>query len=85
MLWLLSLTWSESQFKNNDNNKKPLDLNYWDVNNLHGWTMSQKLTFGGFKWIEETFQLNDNLMEKHNDDSDAGHFLAPELMHYLFS
>ena len=47
--------------------------------------MSQKLTFGGFKWIEETFQLNDNLMEKHNDDSDAGHFLAPELMHYLFS
>ena len=28
--------------------------NYWNVNNLYGWTMSQKLPVGSFKWVEET-------------------------------
>ena len=58
-------------------------LNYWNVNNLYGSVMSQKLTFGGFKWVEETFQLNNNFMEKHNEDSDAGYFLAPEIHNEL--
>ena len=29
--------------KDYDENKKPSYIHYWDVNNLYGWTMSQKL------------------------------------------
>ena len=54
--------------KNYDNNKESSYLNYWNVNNLYGWAMSQKLPRNNFEWIEETFQFrNDfikNIMKK---------------------
>ena len=33
-------------------------LKYWDVNNLYGWTISQKLPVNGFKCIEEKIQFS---------------------------
>ena len=30
---------------------------YWDVNNLYGWEMSQKLPVDSFEWVENTSQL----------------------------
>ena len=42
--------------KKYDKNKKSSYLKYWDVNNLHGWAMSQKLPLCNFKWVEKTFQ-----------------------------
>ena len=32
-------------------------LKYWDINNLYGWAMSQKLLVNKFEWIETTFNL----------------------------
>ena len=32
-----------------DKNKETSYLNCWDVNDLYGWAMSQKLPVGGFK------------------------------------
>ena len=37
---------------------------YWDVNNLYGWTMSQKLPIDGFKWVEGTSQFSNDFIEK---------------------
>ena len=37
---------------------------YWDVNNLYGWTMSQKLPIDGFKRVEETSQFSNGFIEK---------------------
>ena len=42
--------------KNYDMKKESLHPVYWDINNLYGWAMSQKLN--DFKWVEETSQLN---------------------------
>ena len=36
---------------NYDKNKESSNLKYWDVNNLYGWVMSQKLPQDGFKLV----------------------------------
>ena len=34
------------------------------ANNLFGWAMCQKLNLGGFNWVEETFQFNEDFIKK---------------------
>ena len=40
-----------------DKNKKSSYLKYWDVNNLYGWAMSQRLPVNQFEQIEELVNL----------------------------
>ena len=49
--------------KNYYENKESLYLQYWDVNNLYGWAMSQKFPVNSFEWIEDTFQFNDDFIK----------------------
>ena len=44
--------------KDYDKNKESSYVQYWDVNNLHGWIMSQKLTVNNFEWTKDSFQCN---------------------------
>ena len=37
-----------------DKNKELLHIRYWDVHNLHGWAMSQKVPVNNFEWIQDT-------------------------------
>ena len=54
--------------KDYDKNKESSYLKYWNVNNFHGWAMSQKLPINNFEWIEDTSQFNEdfikNIMKK---------------------
>ena len=50
--------------KDYDKNKEPSYLQYWDVNNLNGWAMPQKLAVNDFEWIEDTSQFNEDFKEK---------------------
>ena len=34
-------------------------INYWDINNLYGWVMSQKLPTFNFKWVEDILQFTE--------------------------
>ena len=61
-------------------------LKYWDVNNLYGWAMSQKLPVNNFKWIKDTSQFNEDFIKRFNKGSDEGYFLkvdvhSPEKLH----
>ena len=40
--------------KVDDKNIESSYLDYWDINNLYGWTVSQKLPLSSFKWVEKT-------------------------------
>ena len=51
-------------------NKESSYLNYWDVNNLYGWAMSQKLPVNKFEWIEDTFQFNEDFIKSYNEEWD---------------
>ena len=65
--------------KDYDKNKELSYLNYWNINNLHGWTMSQKLPVSHFEWIEETFQFNRDFRKNYNEESDEGYFLEVDV------
>ena len=41
--------------KDYDKKKELPYLKYWDVNNLYGWAMPQKLPVDNFERIEDTF------------------------------
>ena len=49
--------------KDYNKNKGLSYLKYWDINNLYGWAMSQKLPVNGFKWVENTSQLNEDFIK----------------------
>ena len=47
-----------------DKNKESSYLKYWDLNNLYGWAMSQKMLVDGFNWVEETSRFNEYFIKK---------------------
>ena len=50
-------------------------IQYWNVNNLYGWTMPEKLPVINFEWIEDTSQFNKDFIKNCNEGSDEGYFL----------
>ena len=74
--------------KDYDKNKESSYIQYWDVNNLYDWTMSQKLPVSNFDRIKDTFEYTKDVMKNYNEESDEGYFLEadaqyPENVHNL--
>ena len=73
-----------------DKNKETSYFKHWEVNNLYGWAMLQKLPVNKFEWIEDTSQFNENFIKNYNKESDERYFLEvdvqhPEKLHNLHS
>ena len=62
-------------------NKESSHLNCWDVNNLYGWAMSQKLPVNNFQWIEDTSQFNKGFMKNYNEESYEKYFLDVDVQY----
>ena len=76
--------------KDYDKNKESSYLQYWDVNNLYGWTMLQKLPVNNFEWITDTSQFNEDFIKIYNKESDEGYFFEvdvqyPKKLHELYN
>ena len=78
--------------KNYNKNIKSSYLMYLDVNNLYGWAMSQKLSVGGFKWIEkdDLSKFDENFIKDYYENSDIGYIYEedveyPKTRHKLHS
>ena len=74
--------------KDYDKNKESSYLKDWDVNNLHGWTMLQKLPVNNFEQIEDTSQFNEDFIKSYNEKTNEGYCLEvdvqnPEKLHEL--
>ena len=74
--------------KDYDKNKESSCLKYWDVNNLYGWAMSQKLPVNKFKWIEDTSHFNEDFIKSYNEKTNEIYILEvevqyPEKLHEL--
>ena len=65
-------------------------LTYWDVNNLYGSEISQKLAVDGFKWRKYKFTFGEEFIDNFDEDSykeykvnaDIGY---PKKLHKLYS
>ena len=67
--------------KDYDKNKESSYLQYWDVDNLHGWAMSQKLPVNNFEWIKDTSKLNEDSIKDFNEESDEECFLEVDVQY----
>ena len=56
-------------------------LQYWDVNNLYGLVMSQKLPGNNFEWIKDASQFNEDLVKNYHKEKHKGYFLKVDV-HY---
>ena len=58
-----------------DKNKELSYIQYWDVNNLYGWAMSQMLQVNNFEWIKNTSEFNEDFIKNYNEERHEGYFL----------
>ena len=58
--------------KDYDKNKESSYIQYWDVNNLYGWAMSQKLPVN-------SFQFNKYFIKYYNEESDEGYLFEADV------
>ena len=60
--------------KDYDKNKESSYIQYWDLSNLYGWAMSEKLPVNKFEWITDTSQFNEDFIKNYNEESNEGCF-----------
>ena len=74
--------------KDYDKNKQSSYLKYWDLHNLYGWAVSQKLSINNFEWMEFTSFFNEDFIKNYNEENDEEYFSEvdiqyPEKLHEL--
>ena len=67
--------------KDYDKDKESSYLKCWDVNNLFGSAMSQKLPLNQFERIKDTSQFNEDFLNNYNEKSDEGYFLEVDVQY----
>ena len=50
-----------------DKNKESPYLKYWDINNLYGWAILQKLPGNGLKWVKDLSQFDEDSTKGYNE------------------
>ena len=60
--------------KDCDKNKESSYIQYWDVNDLYGLAMQQKLPVNNFERIKDTSQFNEDFIRNYNEETDEGLF-----------
>ena len=67
--------------KDHDKNKELSYIQYWDVNNLYGSAMSQKLSVNKFEWKKDAFQFSEDFIKNYNEESDERCFFKVDVQY----
>ena len=71
---------ANNKYMNNyDKNEESLYIQYLEANNLYGWEMSQKLPVNGFKWVEDTSEINEEFIKNYDENNDKGYILEVDV------
>ena len=65
--------------KNYDPNKKSLYPMYYNVNNLYGQAMSQKMSAYGFKWRQDLFRFDEEFIHNYDEHSDKRYIFEVDI------
>ena len=67
--------------QDNDKRKESSYIQYWNVNNLYGWVISQTFPVNNFAWIKNTSQFNEDFIRNYNAERDEGYFLEVDIQY----
>ena len=71
---------AKNKYMNNyDENEEFSYIQYLDANNLYGWAMSQKLPVNNFKWVKDTWKINEEFIKNYNENSKKGYILEVDV------
>ena len=81
---------NKKYIKNYNENEESSCIQYLNANNLYGWAMSQKLPVNGFKWLEDTSEINEEFIKNYDENNNKGYILEvdvkyPRKLHDLYS
>ena len=65
---------NKKYMKDYNKNKESQHLKYWDINNLCGWAMSQKLPVN-----EDISEFDESFIKSYNEESNKGYFLEVDV------
>ena len=65
--------------KNYDKKIISSSLMYLDANNMHGWTMSQKLPVNSFKWVKKFNKSEERFIKDYDENSGKEYFLEVDV------
>ena len=52
---------------------------YTDYYNLYGKAMSEKLPVGGFEWVDDISEIDENFIKSYDEDSNVGYFIKADI------
>ena len=64
-----------------DKNRKQPYIQYWDVNNLYGRAMLQKLPLNNFEWRKDNSQFNEDVIKNYKQQSDEEYFFEVDVQY----
>ena len=62
-------------------NKESSYFKYWEVNDLYGWAMSQKLLVNDIKWVKHISKFDEDFIKSYNNKSDEEYFLEVDVQY----
>ena len=65
---------NDKYMKDYDKNKELSYVQYWNINYLYAWAMSQKLPLNNFEWKKDNSQFNEDFICNYKEEGDEGFF-----------
>ena len=65
--------------KDYNKNKESSHFKYWDVSNVYGWAMPQKLPVNDSKQVKNISELEKSFIKSYNEENDEGYLLEVDI------